>query len=541
MKPFDWADLACAIQENKVGTIFWTKERIDLRFLKGLDQQNIAYLPRWSSFTECRTVFISLNNKKQGILTKHAPENHLLLSEFCRTVISSGRKLHYGGESAGVVAHRFMEMAMRHNRETISEADTATLLARQENKCGGCNDLLKKFERHHKKPVAAGGTNDLDNLVLLCPPCHAQETEKQEQANCRHNVWFESRLCPRMHELFASLPLPKTIHWGDQERQADARSNDWTPVQCLDIVGCRSDFFLERTRDIPVGCPLDQLEPVFVDGHYDLNKFEWIYVDILEQGDDGDMFQDAPDAHRLYDGSHLYPIETVQYLINDGFLKPSAETMPLGWAPIHRRPASELREGILQIRSIWEKMPAELFREHDSDTAEVLEQRRAGAIKHTILAMIGVWSTQRRTQLSCYRTASEQDVPGKIETTTFSDDCNLAWMTTILIDTRSMLPLALQCRFQEALLVERAARLIERIPRIIPLAARVDGIYFPSKHADSVTELEALASRYQYSVTERYVFKMEKADWGSLPANSQSWNYKAVAIPASAKRFHSAD
>ena len=82
--------------------------------------------------------------------------------------------------------------------------------------------------------------------------------------------------------------------------------------------------------------------------------------------------------------------------------------------------------------------------------------------------------------------------------------------------------------------MERAARLIERIPRIIPLAARVDGISFSSKHAESVTELEALASRHQYSVTERSVFKMKQADWGSLPANSQSWNYKVVAIPKSA-------
>ena len=134
MKPFDWADLTSAIQEKAVGTIFWTKERIDVGFLKGLDQQNIAYLPRWSSFTECRAVFVSLGNNKHGCLIKRVPENHLQLSEFCKIVIGSGRKLHYGGESAGVIAHRFMQMAMRRDRETISEQDTATLLARQENK-----------------------------------------------------------------------------------------------------------------------------------------------------------------------------------------------------------------------------------------------------------------------------------------------------------------------------------------------------------------------------------------------------------------------
>ena len=206
------------------------------------------------------------------------------------------------------------------------------------------------------------------------------------------------------------------------------------------------------------------------------------------------MFQDAPDAHRLYDGPHLYPLETVQYLIDDGFLKPSAKTLPLGWAPIHRRPAVELRDGMRHIRSTWGKMSLDMFRDYDHDTADVLESRGENAINHMILAMVGVWSTQRRGQLSCYRTASEEDVPGNIETTTFSDDCNLAWLSTVLIDTQSMLPLALQCRCQAALLMERSARLIERIPRIIPLAARVDGIYFSSKHAESVTELEALAS-----------------------------------------------
>ena len=539
MVEFDWADFASALQRKAVGTIFWTTERIDLTFLKGLDHHNVSYIPRWSSFTECRAVFVSFGNKKQSVLIKRVPGNHKLLSEFCKTVMSSGRKLHYGGESAGVIAHRFMQTIMRRNREVVSAAVTTGLLERQDNKCGGCNDLLKKFECHHKKPVAAGGTDDPDNLVLLCPPCHAQETERQEQANCRHNVWFESRLCPRMHELFELQPLPKTIHWGDQERQAEAHRNEFTPVKCLDIVGCRSNFFLERTRDIPVGCPLDQLEPVFVDGKYDLDKFEWILVDVFEQGEDGDMFQDVPDAHRLYDGPHLYPLETVKFLIDDGFLKPSATTMPLGWAPIHRRPACELRDALGRIRSTWEMMPLELFKETDDDTMDDLKRRRENTVKHMILAMIGVWSTQRREQLACYRTACEEDVPGEIETMTYTDDCNLAWKTTSIIDTRSMLPLALQCRFQEALLMERAARLIERIPRIVPLAARVDGIYFSSSHADAVTELEALASRHQYSVTERPVFKMKEADWGCLPINVQSWDYRIANFQKSAKWFHS--
>ena len=77
---------------------------------------------------------------------------------------------------------------------------------------------------------------------------------------------------------------------------------------------------MERTRGLPIGCPLDELEPVFNDGQWrrPLTDFEWLWVDIFEQDTD-EGFQDVPDMHRLYDGPHLYPLETVQFLIEDGF------------------------------------------------------------------------------------------------------------------------------------------------------------------------------------------------------------------------------
>ena len=108
------------------------------------------------------------------------------------------------------------------------------------------------------------------------PPCHAQETENQEQSVCRHSVYLESRLSPRMYDHFAHLPIPRQLHLGDQESQARVHNET---VKCLDVVGCRSNFFFERVRDIPIGCPMDGLEPVFDDnGQYrkHLTEFEWL-------------------------------------------------------------------------------------------------------------------------------------------------------------------------------------------------------------------------------------------------------------------------
>ena len=147
--------------------------------------------------SQCTSIRINLGNaRKQGIVIKLVPGNHQALQAFCQEAQKTGHKLFYAGESAGVVAYRYMLMLTVRKRETIPEDTATALMELQGNRCGACGDLLRKFEKHHKKPFSAGGTDDINNLVLLCPACHASETEKQEQAACRNNVWFESHLPP---------------------------------------------------------------------------------------------------------------------------------------------------------------------------------------------------------------------------------------------------------------------------------------------------------------------------------------------------------
>ena len=60
---------------------------------------------------------------------------------------------------------------------------------------------------------------------------------------------------------------------------------------------------------------MDELEPI---GNRALTDFGWLWVDVYEQFDGG--WQDEPELHRLYDGPHLYPLETVLFLMEDGFV-----------------------------------------------------------------------------------------------------------------------------------------------------------------------------------------------------------------------------
>jgi len=59
-------------------------------------------------------------------------------------------------------------------------------LARQQNQCGACGVKISKLgnagrqdhqfgegaDAHHVRPVKSGGTDALDNCVILCSSCH---------------------------------------------------------------------------------------------------------------------------------------------------------------------------------------------------------------------------------------------------------------------------------------------------------------------------------------------------------------------------------
>ena len=106
----------------------------------------------------------------------------------------------------------------------------------------------------------------------------------------------------------------------------------------------------------------------------------------------------------------------------------------------------------------------------------------------------------------------------------------LFFTSTQLYSTHTMLPLALQCRFTEALRMEKAIRLMERLPRIIPLAARVDGIYWTTECPESAIDLHELAAEERYSISQRPVYQMKECRMDRMPVNAQGFQYKEVPL-----------
>ena len=84
-----------------------------------------------------------------------------------------------------------------------------------------------------------------------------------------------------------------------------------------------------------------------------------------------------------------------------------------------------------------------------------------------------------------------------------------------------MRPIALQTLFAEQVHMDRAAKLIERIPAIVSLATRVDGIYCQARTQEATAALKAIAFDSKYQILQRCVYQIEAAKEDNLPTNEQ--------------------
>lgn len=70
---------------------------------------------------------------------------------------------------------------LQKERISLTEEEKKTILKKYKNKCNECN-IDNKLEFHHKVRVADGGSNDIENIQVLCKDCHQKKTEDQQEA-----------------------------------------------------------------------------------------------------------------------------------------------------------------------------------------------------------------------------------------------------------------------------------------------------------------------------------------------------------------------
>ena len=501
MKRLEW-DLLLKAYQEKEAAVFWTTDEKSLR--DGLRKHDYEFRPNYAEIGHLSFVDIPFSDDhrhRKSIRIRLVPDNHAELRQFCQNVQDKLRlRLWYKGESTASLGHNFLREYLVQKRTACSKEHKLMLLSKQNWRCAKCMDRIAgttECEAHHDPPVVEGGK--LEDVVLICPTCHAEETEKQELVALGSPQYFESQLSYDMMNAFMNIKKPTQLHYGDPTaRQRALASDDFQSLECLDICGCRSNALLSREW-LPVGSPIDHFSPVFdsekVGSYYrPLEEYAWIWVE-------------AEGTHDLFFGSNLYPLETVQILIEDGFIIASAETLPLGWKPKRWFPSSDLKNA-------WDRA------------------KECGADKMMILATIGLWNRQKQYSYFARTTNCEEDMPGPVCVKHFKEDGSTVMMCrSEVFHNRTMLPVSLLCLFDEQRRMYRARQLVARVPAIVPLGCRVDGLFFVGPEA-AKEQLRRLCSEEKYPCLQTDVFQFKQAKWKEVPEREQFKRYEKCTRPS---------
>ncbi|MEM7495123.1 MAG: HNH endonuclease signature motif containing protein [Myxococcota bacterium] len=77
----------------------------------------------------------------------------------------------------------YFEKRQQEHARKISQRVPSTLWRKQKGKCPYCLRSLLEVETrdlYHKTPICKGGSNAMDNLVILHPTCHQQIHARQK-------------------------------------------------------------------------------------------------------------------------------------------------------------------------------------------------------------------------------------------------------------------------------------------------------------------------------------------------------------------------
>ena len=229
---------------------------------------------------------------------------HEAVKQLCEKV---GIPFHNQG--LGSLALELAHIDKTLKRVPITDDIKEQLLEEQECKCANesCGTILKLGNSHcdHIKPFANGGTNDPENLQMLCIPCHKEKSaaEKEEGYGDENHPDYHSQFSPSVFE-----HVVKNIHplafvefvaksWEDIQyiksyaKEVEGSGELWQ----IDFKGQYPNLMKYRKHNWPKFSVMDVPKPF--SGTIDQEKAGWFYV--------------VTNQTFPFRGSSWYPVQTV--------------------------------------------------------------------------------------------------------------------------------------------------------------------------------------------------------------------------------------
>jgi 5-methylcytosine-specific restriction enzyme A len=148
----------------------------------------------------------------------------------------------------------------KENR-AISKEIRASVFA-ESSECANCHNTLARLsEAHidHIIPLGCGGSNERENLQVLCKPCHKEKTAGEQDRGYIKGSETESTFNSKVAELFNS-PLAQTYAFVEHARKDVPKDLSSHPIYKYDINKCRKNILYNSEHDFCLFTVMDDIK-----------------------------------------------------------------------------------------------------------------------------------------------------------------------------------------------------------------------------------------------------------------------------------------
>ena len=143
-----------------------------------------------------------------------------------------------------------------NKRVSFDKEFRKSILNRYNNKCNVCKEKVEEFHIDHIMPLSAGGSNDDDNLQVLCLKCHQEKTESEvENGIYKRLSDSESSFSKQVSEIIndklsKSYAFVETLNKNKENKK----------VFSIDINKCRKNILYYQHYEYPVFTVMDSVK-----------------------------------------------------------------------------------------------------------------------------------------------------------------------------------------------------------------------------------------------------------------------------------------
>jgi hypothetical protein len=108
----------------------------------------------------------------------YEPAKTLTIEEKKQRISALGAKYRKQNKAKVAMWNRLRRHKQAAAGEMPHPLEFGRMICSQDARCMYCKELLAAFHIDHKMPLSRGGTNDMENLQLLCPTCNMSKGAK---------------------------------------------------------------------------------------------------------------------------------------------------------------------------------------------------------------------------------------------------------------------------------------------------------------------------------------------------------------------------